>query len=40
MASGGYSVVVVLRLLIAGASLVVEQSLWGTQASVVAVPGF
>ena len=40
VASGGYSGVAVLQLLIAGASLVVEQSLRGTQSSAVAFPGF
>ena len=37
--SRGYFLVVMLRLLIAMASLIVERRLWGTQASVVEAPG-
>ena len=39
VASGGYSLVAVHKLLVAAASLVVEHSLWSVQASVVGVPG-
>jgi len=39
MASGGYSLAVVLGLLISVASLVAEHRLLGTQASVVAALG-
>ena len=39
VAKQGYSLAVVCGFLIAMASLVVEQGLWGTQASAVAAPG-
>ena len=38
VASGGYSLVAVCGLLIAVASLIAEHGLWGSRASVVAVP--